>query len=233
MHENALLDPGERRQSADLLEELAKSLDGPEKRFCMNRARFLRDEAWEAGDEAVPKVALPDIRPALEAGDEEQARAILDRARQADLGDKVDAAAWEWFQAQEDKRTAFGLLVAIGSGHTQRAAGQLLKGSTEDILAVAPFYCARYPTMRVWADKLCKSLEAQVREAAADAAKECGTRDHLPELLLLCGDTEKGVRRSAFISFREIEPRADESGYDPDAPTDAALKALSDLVQKP
>lgn len=228
-----------RRESAGYLDELAKVLDGTEKRFCENRARFLRQEPWQEGEEALPGVAVPDIREALEQGDEEGARGQLERARQADLGDVVDRAAWEWYEAQPEKRSAFRLLVAIGSGHTQRAAGRLLTGtpqqpaSAEDNIAVAAFYCERFPAIRAWADKLCRSIDAQVREAAADAAKESGTRSHLPDLLLLCRDPEQGVRRGAFISFREIEPAADSTGYDPDAPSDAALKALGDLVEKP
>jgi spermidine synthase len=230
VRQNALLEPGERRHSAEMLDELAAGLEGAEKRFCENRARFLREQPWEPGEEAVPQVAVPEIRAALDQGDEEGARGILGRAQEADLGEEVDRDAWEWYEAQPDRRAAFRMLVAIGSAHTLRAAGRLLTGGAEDNIAVAAFYCARFPTTRAWADKLCKSPHAQVKEAAADAAKEHGTRSHLPELLLLCGDQEQGVRRSAFISFREIEPRADETGYDPDAPTDDALKALGELA---
>jgi spermidine synthase len=234
VRQNALLDPGERRQSADLLTELAEALEGAEKRFCVNRARFLRGEPWEAGEEKLPEVAVPDIRPALEAGDEEGARAILDRARQADMGDQVDLSVWEWYEAESEKRSAFRLLVAIGSAHTLRAAGRLVRSSeAEDLVAVAPFYCSRYPTAQAWGENLCRNPDPQVREAAADAAKEHGTRAHLAELRRLCEDPEAGVRSSAFISFREIEPLADETGYDPDAPTAAALKALADLAAKP
>lgn len=232
VRENALLDPAEKESSAKLLDEMAAALSGPEKRFCENRARFLRGQGWLEGEESLPKIAVPEIEPALEAGDEEAARGILDRARQADLGDQIDRAAWEWYETQEDKRTAFRLLVGIGSAHTLRAAARLLTGGAEDRIAVAPYYCARFPSTRVWAE-LCQGPDAQVKEAAADAAKECGTRFHLPELLLLCRDEDQGVRRSAFISFREIEPRADATGYDPDLPTDKALKALGDLVEKP
>ncbi len=233
LRENALLDPGEKRQSAEMLDELAKGLEGAEKRFCENRARFLRGEPFEAGDEALPEVAAPDIRTALEAGDEEEARKVLDLARQADLGDAVDRAAWEWYEAQEEKRPAFKILMAIGSAHTLRAAGKLLRsGDDEDIIAVAPYYCGRYPATSTWAD-LCGNPSAQVREAAAEAAEAHGTRAHLPKLLDLCRDPEREVRLSAFISLRKIEPMADQAGYDPDAPTDAALKALGDLIKKP
>ncbi len=239
LRENALLDPGERRQSAGMLAEIAAGLEGAEKLFCENRARFLRDEPWQEGEERLPGVAVPDIREALDKGDEEGARGQLERARQADLGEVVDRAAWEWYEAQPERRTAFRLLVAIGSAHTQRAAGRLLTGTpqqpatAEDHIAVAGFYCERFPAIRAWAETLCRSPHAQVREAAADAAKASGTRSHLPDLLLLCRDPEQGVRRSAFISFREIEPLADKTGYDPDAPHEAGLKALGDLVGKP
>jgi len=233
VRQNGLFDPNQKRESAGLLDFLAEDLEGPEKRYCENRARFLRGEAWEDGEEAVPRIPIPDIRPALDAGDEEKARAILDRARQADLGEAVDRAAWEWYDAQEDKRSAFPLLVAIGSAHTQRAAGRLLVGDEEDNIAVAVFFCERYPEMSVWATNLCASPYAQVRAAAAEAAMRHGSRAHLPELLRLCSDLEQDVRLSAFLSFREIEPKADDTGYDPDVPTEKALKALADLVGTP
>jgi hypothetical protein len=233
LRENALLDPGEKRGSAGLLDELAQGLDGAERRFCENRARFLRGEPWQDGEEALPKVAVPDIRPALEAGDEEGARGILERARQADLGDEADKAAWEWYEATADKRSGFRLLLGIGSKHTRAAATLLVDGDAEDNVAVAAYYCSVFPSTRLWADKLCTSPHAIVREAAADAAKESGTRSHLPALLQLCRDEDQAVRRGAFISFREIEPRADTAGYDPDALSDASLKALGALVEGP
>jgi spermidine synthase len=234
LRQNALLEPGEKRQSAELLDELAKGLDGPARRFCENRARFLRGQPWEEGDEALPDVPVPDIRPALESGDEEAARAILDRARQADLGDAVDRAAWEWYEAQPEKRAAFPLLVAIGSSHTLRAAGVLRRSTDdEDLIAVAPYYCARYPTASTWAD-LCGNPSPRVREAAAEAAEAQGGREHLAKLYELCSnDAERQVRLSAFISFRKIEPRADETGYDPDQRDESALKRLAALVPSP
>ncbi|HEX5136713.1 MAG TPA: fused MFS/spermidine synthase [Planctomycetota bacterium] len=231
VRQNALFDPGHRRESAELLDELAKQLDGPAKRFCENRARFLRDQPWEEGEEAVPEVPVPDIRPALDSGDEDAARAILDRARQADLGEAVDRAAWEWYEAQPEKRTAFKLLMAIGSAHTLRAAGVLVRSSDEeDLIAVAPYYCGRFPTASTWSS-LCQSASAQVREAAAEAAQSRGSRAHLKDLLQLCKDPDSSVRLSAYLAFRTIEPKADETGYDPDQPNEKTLKALADLVE--
>ena len=52
----------------------------------------------------------------------EQHGAFAARAQEADLGEEVDRAAWEWYEAQPDKRGAFRMLVAIGSAHTLRAA---------------------------------------------------------------------------------------------------------------
>jgi spermidine synthase len=233
IRQNALLNPDQKQQSADLLDELAKGLQGPEKRFCENRARFLRGEPFEEGEERVPGIPVPNIVPALEKGDEEGARAILNQARQADLGDAVDKAAWDWYEKQEDKREAFKMLVAIGSAHTQRAAGKLLQtGEAEDSIAVATFFCERYPAMSIWAENLCRSPYAQVRAAAAEAAQRHGSHAHLKELARLCADPEsEDVRLSAFLSFCEIEPKGSDTGYDPAKPNEKTLKALEALAQ--
>ncbi|MCK6462134.1 MAG: hypothetical protein L6Q95_19800, partial [Planctomycetes bacterium] len=205
VRQNALLDPAEKRQSAELLDELGKGLAGPAKRYCGNRARFLRGEAWEEGEESVP-----------------------------DLGESVDRAAWEWYESQPEKRAAFRMLMAIGSAHTLRAAGVLVRSADEeDLIAVAPYYCGRYPTASTWGD-LCGNASPRVREAAAEAAEAYGDRAHLSKLYDLCsGDPEREVRLSAFISFRKIEPRADTTGYDPDQRDEKALKALEALVGAP
>jgi len=231
--QNALLDPSRPAWSEAQLRDLASHLSGAEQRFCLNRARYLAGEPFEDGEEAVPHVTLPDIVGALEAGDEELARMILERARQADLGDQVDRLAWDWFEKTDDKRAGFQLLRGIGSEHLFRAARRLARSTqAEDLIAVVGYYCARYPADQEWAE-LCTNADPAVREAAADAAKVQGGPSHLATLARLAGDPNYQVRLSAYISFREIEPRADETGYDPKAPDEKTLKALSDLAAEP
>ncbi len=234
VRENGLLDPRAPEQSAGMLRELAETLEGPPKLFCLNRARALLGEPPEEGEEQVPPIELPDLRAALEAGDQELAQRTLENARQAALGAQVDRQAWEWFRERKDPvaaRYAFRMLQAIGSGYTLRAAFQLARrGDTEDLIAVAGVFCEQ--SVKRWVN-LCEHPSAQVREAAADAAKAYGDRQHLAQLAILCRDAEKRVRLSAFIAFRDIEPAADKTGYDYRAPTDAALARLGELARKP
>ncbi|MHC4490436.1 MAG: fused MFS/spermidine synthase [Planctomycetota bacterium] len=231
VRQNALLDATEPEQSAQLLTELAGTLEGPRKLFCLNRAHALLGEPLKEGEEEVPPIALPDLRAALETGDQELARRTLETARQATLGVQVDRQAWDWFKKASDQRQAFAMLQAIGSDHTLRAALRLAgRGETEDLVAVAAFFCDR--SIKRWVS-LCEHPSAQVRVAAADAAKAYGDRNHLAQLAILCRDAEKSVRLSAFISFRDIEPAADKVGYNPSAPSDAALKQLGDLASNP
>jgi spermidine synthase len=234
VRQNGLLNPDQPEESARLLEELAGTVEGPRKLFCLNRARALRGEPPQEGQEEVPPIALPDLRAALEAGDQELAQRTLHNARQAALGAQVDRQAWEWFSGIEDPakaRQAFAMLQAIGSDHTLRAAFHLARrGDAEDLIAVAGVFCER--SIKRWV-ALCEHPSAQVREAAADAAKAYGGRQHLAQLAMLCRDPSKRVRLSAFIAFRDIEPAADKTGYDYRAPTDTALRKLGDLASNP
>ena len=231
VRQNGLLDPKEPEPSAQLLKELAGTLEGPQQLFCLNRARALLGEPLEEGDEEEPPLALPDLREALEAGDRELARLRLENARQATLGVQVERQAWDWFNEAKDLRQAFIMLQAIGSDNTLRAAFRLeRRGDPEDLAAVAAVFCER--SIKRWVS-LCEHPSTQVRVAAADAAKAYGDRNHLAQLAILCRDAEKSVRLSAFISFRDIEPDADKVGYDPRAPTDAALRQLGDLASHP
>jgi predicted membrane-bound spermidine synthase len=203
VRQNALLNVAEPEASAQQLTELAATLEGPEKLFCLNRAHALRDEPLQEGEEKVPPIALPDLRAALEAGDRELARRTLENARQAALGSQVDRQAWDWFKEASDPRQAFAMLQAI---------------------------CER--SIKRWV-ALCEHPSALVREAAGDAAKAYGERSHLAQLAILCRDPEKRVRLSAFIAFRDIEPAADKVGYDYRVPTDAALERLGELAGNP
>ncbi|MHC4549689.1 MAG: fused MFS/spermidine synthase [Planctomycetota bacterium] len=232
VQQNALLDPTAPEPSAQLLRELAEQLAAPEEKlFCLNRARVLVGAPMEAGEEKRPEISLPDLRAALEAGDEELARRTLENARQAVLGEQVDRQAWDWFQASSDRRAAFEMLQAIESSYTLRAAFRLARnGGPEDLVAVAPIFCARSITR--WAE-LCEHPAPQVREAAADAAKASGDRRHLAALARLCRDGEERVRLSAFIAFRDIEPQADQVGYDYRRPSSRALERLAELAGNP
>jgi len=231
VRQNALLNTAEPELSAQQLTELAATLEGPEKLFCLNRARALKGEPLQEGEEAVPPISLPDLRAALEAGDRELARRTLENARQAALGSQVDRQAWDWFKEASDPRQAFAMLQAIGSDHTLRAAFHLARrGDAEDLVAVAAVFCER--SVKRWA-ALCEHPSVLVREAAGDAAKAYGDRSHLAQLAILCRDPEKRVRLSAFIAFRDIEPAADKVGYDYRVPTDAALEQLGELASNP
>lgn len=244
VRQNAFIDPRIAAKDADtrrearqraraLLAEFAESgLAEPARRFCLNRARALAGEPLVEGDEALPEVPLPDVRGALAAGDVEAAREALERAAQADLGGVVDEQVWEWFQDAEDPGAAVAVLDAIGSTATMRAALKVARrGTAEDLVALAPIFCRRYPTSRKW-EQLCRHALSQVREAAAEAAKAHGTRAHLPALAKLCADRDDGVRLSAFISFRDIEPAADKVGYDPRDPATKAVEALVRLADE-
>jgi HEAT repeat protein len=191
----------------------------------------LRGEPLEDGPEEMPDVAAPEITPALEAGDVEGARAALERARQADMAGDAEAQIWAWFEASTDPREAVRTLFSVGSQHTLRAALKVLRGGTvEDIAAVAGIFCARYPTLRKW-EELCEDPVAEVREAAAEAAKGNGGKEHLPVLAKLLEDPSEGVRLSAFLAFRDIEPGADKLGYDYRKPEPSAVAALVKLAE--
>ena len=221
--QNGLLEP-------TLLRELADTLDGPEKRFCLNRAHVQEGRPIEEGPEEAPSVEAPDVRKALDGGRVDEARETLEEARRADLGDTVDAQAFAWFNEQEDKRKAFRVLRRIGSSHTLRAALKLRRvGAVEDLAAIAPYFSSIYPDNRYW-ERLARHNLAAVREAAAYAAHEAGSRAHLPVLVLLCRDPEEIVRRGAFLAFKGIEPDAGAVGYDTRAPSETALKSLGRLA---
>jgi hypothetical protein len=228
VRENGLMWTVPEEEREPLLEELAGALEGPEKLFVVNRLHALRDEELEEGEEAEPSVELPDLRAALDAGDIDLARATLERATHAGLFSQVDRQAREWFRESKDKREALAVLEAIGSDYTLRAALQVVRqGAAEDLIAAAPILCKR--SVPQW-EKLCRDRRANVRDAAALAAKGGGTRAHLPMLATLCADKDDAVRLSAYVAFRDIEPKADATGYDPASPTDATLKALEALA---
>ncbi|MDH3590440.1 MAG: hypothetical protein OER88_01080 [Planctomycetota bacterium] len=215
---------------AALLRELAEALDGAEKRFCLNRARMLDGQEPESGEETLPDVAVPNLAAALEAGDEDQARSILEIARQACVLDEVEDQAWDWFLASEDPRGALGMLHRIDSTKVARAAFKVAKSrQVDDLVAVAPIFCRRYP--KRW-EQLCTNSDVRVREAAADAAKGEGGPQHLPMLAKLCGDEAEQVRLSAIIALREHIENADQrTGYNYKDPTPEALKKLAALAE--
>jgi len=223
VRQNGLLEPA-------ILRELGEALDGPQRRYCLNRARIQEGKSIEDGPEALPHVQVPELRAALDSGRIAAAREALDEARRADLGDQVEAQAREWWEAQEDKRKAFKVLQKIGSNYILRAALKLRRtGEVEDLVTIAPYFSSIYPDNRYW-ETLCRHRLPALREAAAYAAREAGNRAHLPALAILCRDEEESVRQGAFLAFRGIEPDAGKVGYDPRMPADNALEALDKLA---
>ena len=73
-----------------------------------------------------------------------------------------------------------------------------------------------------------------MREAAADAAARLSHADgsmvYLKALAPLLGDSDEGVRLSAFLAFRGIHPDAEAAGYDYRKPTKEAIATLVGLA---
>ena len=219
------------QQSVDLLNELARDLEGAEKRFCVNRVRILAGVEPEEGDESLPRVKLADLVEALNQGDFVTARERLQAGRAAGRGREMDRQAWEWWQSAEDPREAFRGLFEIGADSVVRAARKLYgKGRTEDLVAVASYFCSLYPDTRSQWPLLCQHQVTEVREAAADAAKEHGSRAHAPLLARMCADPAQQVRLSAWLALRDLMPEVEASGYDFKSPTPESLAALQRMV---
>ncbi len=212
-----------------LLEELAAALTGDEQRFVQNRIRLLNGEEVDAGNERLPDVSVPNLGDALEAGDEERARQILEIARQACVLDEVEDQAWDWFVKSSNQGEALSLLHRIDSTKVLRAALTVANSRKEDdLVAVAPIFCRRYPGK--W-EQLCRSTSVRVREAAADAAKGEGGPRHLPTLAKMCGDRAEQVRLSAIIALREHIPDVDQTaGYNYKDPSKESLAKLIELA---
>jgi hypothetical protein len=136
------------QQSVDLLNELARDLEGAEKLFCTNRVHILAGTDPEPGEESLPLVELPDLVEALERGDFAAARERLQAARASGQGREMDRKAWNWWQSAEDPREAFRGLFEIGADSVVRAARKLYgKGRTEDVVAVAGYFCSLHPLL--------------------------------------------------------------------------------------
>jgi len=230
LRQNALLDPKAAAESARMLQELAQHLQGPQRRFVLNRAAALEGKEFSAGEEEEPHVEVPDVAGALAEGDLEAARLALRRARDAGLDQQATRQVARWFKEAEDQRRALAMLESIGSTYTLRAALKLAtRPLPENLVAVAPIFARRaFPHWR----RLSEHDAAKVREAAADAAKGTGDRRLLPMLAQLCGDPDRGVRLSAFISFCDIDPRGKQTQYDYNAPSDAALERLRRIANE-
>jgi len=223
-----LADGGKRAEAAAQLETLAASLPEAQKRFCTNRARLLRGQPVEAGEEELPEMKVPDLRPLLETGDAAGAREALHAARLMGASDEVEAQAKAFLDAAADKRVAALLLDAAESVHALRAGLSLqLSRREEDRVAAAQILCTR--SLVAW-EKLCQDSAPEVRDAAASAAAERGDARHLPRLASLCGDAQASVRMAAFTAFLRLVPQAQEVGYDPQAPSESALAELRRLA---
>lgn len=224
LRENALL-------PADVLKAMALSFDGPQKRFLLNRARVQEGDAVDEGAEERPSPPVPDLKPALKSRDRDACRAVLSMARVAGLGKGAENQAWAWWNKQADKREAALFLHGIGSGRALHAARRLR--SDDDQAALAVIFAAHYPKDRSW-ERLCRHRARRVREAAADAAARLSYTDrstvYLQPLAPLLGDSDEGVRLSAFLAFRSIHPGAEAAGYDHRKPTKEAIALLVGLA---
>ncbi|MHC4957860.1 MAG: fused MFS/spermidine synthase [Planctomycetota bacterium] len=224
IRDNALLDP-------ELLEKFGAKLEGAERRFVVNRAYVQRGQPVEAGEEKMPVPTVPDLLPALEAGDRETARLALEMSYGAGLDRQAEQQAWDWYLKRDNKREAALFLHTIGSSKALAAARKLR--TPDDLVALAPVFAAHYPRVGNW-ERLCTHKEPRVREAAADAAASLAhsedARAFLPALSLLLRDEREGVRLSAFIAFRGIDSAAEKSGYDHRKPADKALAYLDGLA---
>jgi spermidine synthase len=214
--------------SGAALGRLAKSLSGPEQRFVANRARALRGEPLEAGDERMPVVALRDPTAALEAGDEDQLREVLLDAECGAVGAGFDKAVWAWWKESNDQRGATLMLHRVGWRHALRAARRVVgKGVPHDLIALAPVFAAAYPADATW-ERQCGDRDEAIRAAAAEAARGNGSRAHVPQLVKMCSDPSQAVRTGAFVSLEGIVGTAmSETGFDPAAPTPESLARVA------
>ncbi|MHC4338929.1 MAG: fused MFS/spermidine synthase, partial [Planctomycetota bacterium] len=159
LRQNALLPP-------EVLTELGEALDGPARRFCLNRARAQKGEPLEEGEEALPAIATPDLTAELESGDIERVREALEEARRSDQFEKAEKSLYAWWRRCEDKREALKVLYEAGSTKAVLAAGSLFsEGGEENLIAVAPVFGAVYPKKNNW-EILCRDTSAAVRAAA-------------------------------------------------------------------
>jgi hypothetical protein len=225
LRENALLDPA-------LLEEMAQSFSGAEKRFLLNRARVQRRQPVEPGEERRPTPPAPEIGPALKSMDRDAARNTIEMARSAGSFKEVERVAWSWWEQAADQRGAALFLHEIGLADKALAAARKLR-SPDDQAALAVIYAAKYPEIKTW-ETLCRSRASRVREAAADAAVALAhtSQSHtfLGALGALLDDSEESVRLSAFLAFRAILPDAESAGYDHRKPEKEAIARLLGLA---
>ncbi len=217
-----------RDRAVRLLRELAEGLAGAERRFVLNRVAALLRAPSEPGDEELPRTPRVELRPLLEAGEVARARAALREARLGGEADALEAEARAWLDAAADKSSAALLLDAVDSSHALRAALTLASGGSErDLIVIAPILCAR--SFPAW-ERLAQHAAPEVRDAAASAAATRGGARHLPRLATLCADRDPGVRLAAFTAFLALKPEAARAGYEPEAPSEAALTELKLLA---
>jgi len=230
VRENAVLTDGaERPQAIALLRELASSVpDAEERRFLENRARALEGRPPEEGAEKRPEFRIPDVAERLRANDFAGARLAFDQARLAGQGEAAEESLRLYYTGSGESADAALTLHQLDSRHALRA-GLKLSGSKspEERAVAAKILCAR--SLAAW-ETLCGDPSSKVRDEAAQAAADVGTRAHLKKLLAMLEDPDYGVRVSAFAAFLHVESGAEKSGYDPQAPSASSLDALRKLA---
>jgi len=212
------------------LARLSQELGGGEALYVRNRLHALRGQALEPGEEKVPSVALRDPTEALRLGQEEELRELLLDAECAGLMADFDTAAWSWWKEQTEKASAVVMLHNAGWRQSLRAARQVAgREMAADLVMLAPVLAAAYPADSTWA-RVCQDRRAEVRVAAAEAARANGTRAHVDALIELCRDPSQEVRTGAYHSLQGIVGEAvEKTGYDPADPSAESMERLEAL----
>jgi len=215
------------------LARLASELSGPEQLYVRNRLHSLRGEPTEEGEELKPAIALRDPTDALDRASEEEVRELLLDAECAGLVAQFDKIVWAWWNEHVAKAEAVVMLDAAGWRQSLRAARRVAgQNRPSDLVVLAPLFAAAYPHDVTW-ERMCEDRRADVRGAAAEAARAHGSRAHVKSLAMLCEDPSRDVRTGAYHSLQGILGEVvGQTGYDPADPKPDSVKRIAALVSE-